>query len=98
MVAQTMLAGSRKTESELAGRIASARRDPRSVPASLEDQMKQREELLITVKAGTDAANAFKVRCLVSWSGSPDGSSEILGKGCWPRLLLERPPRRLWHV
>lgn len=55
-----MLASCQRTAAELAGRVASARRDQAPQVAMLDDQMKRREELLLSVKAGTDAANALK--------------------------------------
>lgn len=59
-----MLASCQKTAAELAGRVASARREQGPQVSLLEDQMRRREELLLSVKAGTDAANALKVRHL----------------------------------
>lgn len=56
-----MLSNCQKTAVELAARVASAKRDQALQISSLEDQLRYREELLLVVKTGTDAANALKV-------------------------------------
>ena len=57
-----MVANCLKAASELAARVASAKREHVAVdPQALEEHLEQKEELLRTVKHGIEAANTLKV-------------------------------------
>ena len=58
---QIMLAACVKTSAEIEAGVVSAKREQPSGEALAEDALKQREDLLATVKAGTDAAISLKV-------------------------------------
>lgn len=59
--AQIMLAACVKTAAEIEAGVVSAKREQPSGEGLAEEALKQREDLLATVKAGTDAAISLKV-------------------------------------
>lgn len=59
---QVMVVNCSKTASELAARVASAKRDQAgNLPTTLEEQLEQKEDLLSSIKTAIDAANQLQV-------------------------------------